>query len=299
MQGEVVKAAQPLAERFIYDARIERAETKPDVRQRPEQLLEQIGERQTRRKVAAVGGDLDARQHDLVHACRTEASCLGKRLLRRQRAYPAARIWNDAVGAEVVAAILYFKEGTCASLRNAGRQRLIAAASLRQSRFSALHRRFTALNDLCAVLRAADDIDLAGRLYALRVDLRKAAARRDDRAGVVPAEPVERADIFMVGDRCDRAGVDDDRIRAAVYDLVSALGGKLRERLRLEQIDLAAERKESKFHAVLLFISLSKNCVFPTGFSSFLLLFIVAQTRERVKSAAVLGTAFRVIVTFL
>ena len=47
MQGEVVKAAQPLAERFIYDARIERAETKPDVRQRPEQLLEQIGERQT------------------------------------------------------------------------------------------------------------------------------------------------------------------------------------------------------------------------------------------------------------
>ena len=42
MQGEVVKAAQPLAERFIYDARIERAETKPDVRQRPEQLLEQV-----------------------------------------------------------------------------------------------------------------------------------------------------------------------------------------------------------------------------------------------------------------
>jgi ribosomal 50S subunit-recycling heat shock protein len=59
----------------------------------------------------------------------------------------------------------------------------------------------------------------------------------------------------------------------------------------LREVDLAAERKESKFHAVLLFISLSKNCVFPTDFSSFLLLFIVAQTRERVKSAAHLRTA--------
>ena len=69
----------------------------------------------------------------------------------------------------------------------------------------------------------------------------------------------------MVGDRCDRAGIDDDRVRAAVHNLVSALGGKLRERLCLEQVDLAAERKESKFHAVLLFILASVYCSTNTG----------------------------------
>ena len=186
-----------------------------------------------------------------MHACRAEPRRLAKHLVRRQRAHPSACIRNDAVGAEVVAAVLYFKEGTGTSLRNAGRKQLVAMALGYRRRLPSLHRRLAALDNLCAVGRAAYDVDFSGRPHALRVDLREAAARRNDRVRVVPTQLVERADILVVRDRRHRAGVDNDRVRAALDDLVSALGGQLRQRLRFEQVDLAAERKESKFHAVL------------------------------------------------
>ena len=149
--------------------------------------------------------------------------------------------------------------------------------------------------------RSRNESDVGFLRKRVRIALRSAAAHDDARRGIEFLHARHALAGFFFRLARDGAGIQNIQIGGDefVRDLVAEFGKPLHERTALAVVHLAAERKESKFHAVLLFISLSKNCVFPTGFSSFLLLFIVAQTRERVKSAAVLGTAFRVIVTFL
>ena len=163
---EVVEAAQPLTERIIYNPRVERAEAEARFRLRRKQLLKQVGQRQARFQVSAVGGDFDAGQHDFVHACRAEPRRLAKHLVRRQRAHPSACIRNNAVGAEVVAAVLYFKEGTGTSLRNAGRKQLVATALGHRRRLPALA---AALLDLGYDINTTDESQIQ-EAYELLAD---------------------------------------------------------------------------------------------------------------------------------
>ena len=64
--------------------RVEGAEPELHVRLRGQQLLQQLGERHLRLEVLAVGRDLDAGQHDLVHARVSQPRRLIERLLDRQ-----------------------------------------------------------------------------------------------------------------------------------------------------------------------------------------------------------------------
>ena len=87
-----------------------------------QQAAQQIDKRHPRRQVLAVGGDLDAGQHDLVHARRLQLRGLQFRLLRRQRAHAPARVRYNAIGTEVVAPILDLEQRAGAPLRHARRQ---------------------------------------------------------------------------------------------------------------------------------------------------------------------------------
>ena len=68
MPCEIGKAGKPFTKRIVHRPRVEGAEPELHVRLRGQQLLQQLGERHLRLEVLAVGRDLDAGQHDLVHA---------------------------------------------------------------------------------------------------------------------------------------------------------------------------------------------------------------------------------------
>ncbi|MFQ9126821.1 MAG: hypothetical protein ACLR4Z_08540 [Butyricicoccaceae bacterium] len=107
MPCEIGKAGKPFTKRIVHRPRVEGAEPELHVRLRGQQLLQQLGERHLRLEVLAVGCDLDAGQHDLVHARVRPAAlvCSSACSTGRERTRPS-RIRNDAVGAEVVAAVL-------------------------------------------------------------------------------------------------------------------------------------------------------------------------------------------------
>jgi len=84
MPCEIGKAGKPFTKRIVHRPRVEGAEPELHVRLRGQQLLQQLGERHLRLEVLAVGRDLDAGQHDLVHARVSQPHRLLERLLDRQ-----------------------------------------------------------------------------------------------------------------------------------------------------------------------------------------------------------------------
>ena len=170
-----------------------------------------------------------------MHACVSQPRRLLERLLDRQRAHPPSRIRNDAVGAEVVAAVLDLEQRARAAVRDTGRQSLKAAVLALTHLYGLSADGLLAQADhLRPVLGTADEVDLAGGADTLRVGLCKAATRRDNRIRIVSPQLVERSDVLMVGHRCYRTGVDDHGVRALIHDLVSARLRQLTERLRLK-----------------------------------------------------------------
>ena len=66
------------------------------------------------------------------------------------------------------------------------------------------------------------------------------------------AQLMERPDIFVIGYRCYRTGVDDNSIRIPVHNLVPAGCSQLRQRLRFKQVYLTSQCKKSKLHFEVL-----------------------------------------------
>ena len=62
-------------------------------------------------EIEAVGGEVDAGQHDLVIAATGEIRDLLHRVLDGTRADAPTHVWDDAVGTELIAAILHLDEG--------------------------------------------------------------------------------------------------------------------------------------------------------------------------------------------
>ena len=71
--------------------------------------LHQLAEARAARQVGAVGGDVDAGQHDLAIAVAGEPPDLLDHGAHRHRARSAAAIGDDAEGAAVVAAVLHLR----------------------------------------------------------------------------------------------------------------------------------------------------------------------------------------------
>ena len=73
-------------------------------------------------QIFAPGRNLDARQHDLAVPFFRQALHLCQRIRQRQGAHPPPGIGDDAVGAEIHAAVLDFQHGAGAHAEAAGRQ---------------------------------------------------------------------------------------------------------------------------------------------------------------------------------
>ena len=101
----------------------------------------------------------------------------------------AARIRNDAVGTVVVAAVLYLEQGAGVSRQNTGGQLLkrlpLSVVRDRADGFAVAHRLLAQIQHGGAVGCAADDVHAVHGGRLLRFGLRKAAAQRDNRVGIL------------------------------------------------------------------------------------------------------------------
>lgn len=116
MLRQIVKARQPAAKVFFHNARVKRAEPEADRGMGRQQAAQQIDQRRFRLEIPAVGGDLDAGQHDLMHPGLLQARGLLLCKRGRQRPHPPAGVRNDTIGAEIIAAILDLEQRTGAPL---------------------------------------------------------------------------------------------------------------------------------------------------------------------------------------
>ena len=97
--------------------RIDRGEAEAlELRHVPEDRSDQPAEARPAGQVAAIGGDVDAGQHDLAVAVLDQPADLVDHRAHRHRARIAAAIGDDAEGAAVVAAVLDLDEGAGAAV---------------------------------------------------------------------------------------------------------------------------------------------------------------------------------------
>lgn len=112
LQREVEVVADPprrgeaAAEVLRRHRGLERAEAQPQLRRGLGYGHDGVREIGAARQVLAVGGYLDAREHQLAVALGGQLPGLLRGALRRQGAHAPPCVWYDAVGAEVLAAVL-------------------------------------------------------------------------------------------------------------------------------------------------------------------------------------------------
>ena len=170
--------------------------------------------------IHAEKAEVDAGQHDLAEALRGKRFCLRSKALGRHGAAAPARIGNDAVGAELVAAVLDFQKCACA---------LGIGAGERGECFARLIRRDLCLRDRGAgavrgdklqqgipVFRAGDKIRIGEVI--LRERLRPAARQHDQCIRMLAAEAAQKLLCFADALCGDSTAVDEQKIgRTAVF----------------------------------------------------------------------------------
>ena len=228
------------------DRRLDRAEAQAHLRRGGGHRLNGIGQRECARKIPPVGRDLDAGQYELTVALLGQMRSLPRHFIRRQTADAAARIRDDAVGAEVIAAVLDLEHRARAAIGSAGRQRLKVKAA----------ERVIDAGDGCVLTKRAQDI-VHERLLAaaavhdigadgggiLGAELRPAAAHGTQCLRVLLAQLADHLARLAPAFRRDCTGIDDDQI-----DRVTLPCGRKSmrvqqrfDRLRFILVDLAAE----------------------------------------------------------
>ena len=180
--------------------------------------------------VKPVGVDVLPKQHDFLHAVRLQFARFLDDACRRAGAFPAAHIRNDAIRAEVVAAV---HDGDVSVIRAATAHRQIfrnaALVILNHLDHAAagLHRLEHQLRKTIQIMRAEGQIHkriLLENLFAHPRLLHHAAANADHQLRTClfqflePDHVAQRAPLRIVA---DAAGVEDDKIR-----LFSVGGGR-------------------------------------------------------------------------
>ena len=171
---------------------------------------------------------------------------LPRHFIRRKTADAAARIRDDAIGAEVVAAVLDLEHRARAAIGSAGRQRLKVKAPeriidagdgrmLTKCAQNIIHERLLAA-------AAVHDIGADGG-GVLGAELRPAAAHGTQCLRVLLAQLADHLARLAPAFRRDGAGIDDDQV-----DRISLPCGRKSvrvqqrfDRLRFILVDLAAE----------------------------------------------------------
>ena len=140
-------------------------------------------------KIAPVGGEVNAGQHEFPHPARRETLCLSPHVPRTAGAYVAAEKRDDAVGAVLVATVLHLQESARVPLAPVCRKVLIlccrAHISDRKGRLEFLCEIGVQNADqILFLLIAEHQIYTAVFFQALRRCLRVTARRDDNSPGI-------------------------------------------------------------------------------------------------------------------
>ena len=250
---QVGKHAETAAESFRHHSGFQRPQPYPQIRHRLTDFLNEQGHLRLSRQVNAPAGNFNAGHHDLPVAPLGQRLCLGNRHLQRGGTNRPPGVGDDAVGAEIYAAVLHLQHGPGALFQPAGGQTLEFPAAQGVVHLLPVgvgpggiqeH-----LHKFLTVSAAADDID-AQRPNGLRVVLGIAAAHRDHRIRVVPPAPADYRPVLLVRHGGDGAGVDHIAIARILKgaDFVALFQQQALHGLGLILICLAAQCVKSKLH---------------------------------------------------
>ena len=235
------------------DRRFQRTEAQPHLPRSRGHGLDEVNEPRLSGQIHAVGGNFDPREHQLPVALRGETPRLPRRVLQGQGAQASSGVGDDAVGAEIDAAVLNFQHGACPAADGPGGElfKFPAAEGVVVETLAlpvddrALH----GLDKAGVVVRAEDHIRADGSVL-LGAELGVTARHADDSAGVFVAQAADGLAGLAPAFGRDGAGVDQHGVRDLAGD-----GGfvpvRLQQRfhgLGLILVDLAAESGYNVFH---------------------------------------------------
>ena len=216
---EVVQRRGPAAEVPGDGPGLQGPQAQPHVPRRGGHRLQQIDEACPVPEVLAPGGDLDAGEDDLPVALLPQPAGLLHSGLYGQGTHRPPSVGDDAVGAEVDAAVLHLQHGPGPLPEAPGGQdlELTAAEGLVQldHRLPLPDRRLQQVQKPHPVPGAGDQVHVQ-LLHILGLCLGVAAAHRHHRVrGQLPG-PADHLPGFLVADGGDGAGVDDVGVRRAL-----------------------------------------------------------------------------------
>ena len=207
-------------------------------------------------QILAPRGDLDAGNDDLAVALCLQLTGLPHCFAQRLGADRTAGIGDDAVGAEIDAAVLHLQHSAGAACHTAALQHLELTAAQRiihvDDAAALLHRLFQKIDKLHPLPCAGDEVD-AQRLRLVGVGLHITAAGCHHRLAVALFGAADHLSGLLVADSGDRAGIDNIHVRFGlkIRQRVAAALQLLLHRRRFILIDLAAKGINSNSHRFL------------------------------------------------
>ena len=198
---------------------------------------------------------MDARQHHLVKSRLRQQTHLACDRRELARLHGAARVWDDAERAEILAAVLDLQE-RARTMRHSVQRDILKDARLHDIRNCPRHPRIRTqgclhiVHDARALLRPDhhphpfECTDLLGR------DLRVAARHRNAGSGIRTRCAADQLARLAVAQMRHRARIDNVHIRRRLkrHNLIAACAEQPLHRLRLELVHLAAERHKRSPH---------------------------------------------------
>ena len=246
---------KPGAEFLCNHPGFQAAQTVAHLGKLPAQALDEIRHRGLAGQIHAPAGNFNTGNDDLPVALGGNGPGLLQSGSQGRRADGATGIGNNAVGAEIDAAILHLQHGPGALLQSAGGQNLKfpAAQSIVQmvDMLPAFQSGYQVVQKFLPTAGAAQHVH-PQTLYRLRVMLGIAAAHTNDGLGILPAAAADDGPVLFVRNGGDGAGIDDvgivlffkgaDFVTAALQQLLHSLGFVL--------IGLAAQGIKRNSHIV-------------------------------------------------
>ena len=222
--------------------------------------LHQVDEGLAGFQVFAPGGNLNTCQNDLPVAVGGQARRLLRRLIQGERADRTAGVGDDAVGAEIDAAVLHLQHGPGPLAHAAGRQHLehpafkglvdgLQMAFLR-------HRLLQKADEAGAVAGTGDQVHIQ-LPHIVRMGLGVAAADGHHSFRTLLFHPVDDLPGFLVADRRDGAGIHHIGVRSVgkVHHLMASGPEGLLHGLGLILIHLTSKGVNGNFHGFSLHFS--------------------------------------------
>ena len=251
--AEVRKPFQPGAEILRDDPGLQRAQPHPHFRHGPADGFNQVGEGRLPGKIRAPAGNFDTGEDKLPVALPGEGLRLLHRQLQGGGADGAPGVGDDAVGAEVDAAVLNLQKRSGAAFQSAGGEDLKGAALQGVVQglpvALALQSGGQILDELLPSAAAPKhvNIQLPG---SVRVMLGVAAAHADDRFRVLPAAAADDGPVLLVRHGGDGTGVDYVGVTAFVKgaDGIAPFPEKLLHGLCFILVGFTAQRIKCDSH---------------------------------------------------